>query len=929
MVAIQHQGRWTNWSRRLGVLAFAVALPSGTAAAQGEEDTDSGQDTANEGQVEEEIVVTGTRLLRGDPTARVEVISAEDIAMQGLTTFEDVIRSLPQNFSTINSTNSLIFGSDLLDANLGALGLGAATANLRGFGSKNTLVLLNGKRLAGISSSAQQLATNLNDIPAAAIDRVEILLDGGAAVYGSDSVAGVINVITKKDYTGATVGGKVEQSSTGGHARSANVYVGTGWGSGSVSAVVARNQGDPIKTAKTGYRTRDYSTRYGGDQRYNFISPSYCDTRSGVVGTSRWGPLNMILPPGNDGRNAQPEDFGTVTIDDCQERIHADIGGSSDRLSLTTSLLQSFGADEQLQLRADLLWSETETESAVTTFGFSSILVPASNAFNNFGSDVYVRYNADTETELGLLPMVEQANVQEQLRYVLSASYEFRDDLRLVLDYTKAESSSDGDQYMFAPPSTRIDDEARFERLNSLLASSDPSEALNVFGDGTGQNPTIAEFYRSFANSLDHTHVRSIEPKLQGELFDVPGGRLGYVVGAEFRKEWVETPGDDFYEGYVGTSTPTVELDAYFLETTVPLIGLGNGSPFAERLTLSLQARNDAYSATGSVENNANGEPIFVDVEYTNTVYRVGMLWSPADNLDIQASRSEAFTTPSFTSIFGGTTRSFNTQQPDPLLNNQWVPVTLSFGPNPELRPEQSTNLTVSADWRPTMVEGLEVKAAWSSIDLEDRVASSYQLSGLLPPEVYGNLSQFFVRDANGNLTEVISRSINIARRADERVDLEVGYTMGTDFGTIRPRLIYHRVLDMFDQAVPGADEFRFFGESVGVDKYSLRGNVSVIAGAITADLWVNHTPGYINNDRENAFSPLPNEPVGSRTTTDLTVAYEMDNGLLFRGGGRNIFDRGFPYMLSSSGRPYDSQRVDLRKRVLFFEVKYETGGGQ
>ena len=922
MTTMQDDCVWASWARGIGILIVAIALP---AAAQGE--AGDGDAAADDDEVVDEVIVTGTRLVGGDPTARVQVISAEDIAMQGLTTFEDVIRSLPQNFATINSTNNLLFGSDLLDANLGALGLGAATANLRGFGSKNTLVLLNGKRLAGISSSAQQLAANLNDIPAAAIDRVEILLDGGAAVYGSDSVAGVINVITKKDYTGATVGGKVEHSSTGSNRRSASVYVGTGWGGGNVSAIIARNQSDPIKTAKTGYTTNDYSARYGGDQRYNFINPSYCDTRSGVVGTSRWGPLNMILPEGNDGRNAQPADFGTITIDDCLERIPEDIGGSTDGISLTTTVLQNFGADEQLQLRADLLYSETETQSAVSTFGFSSILVPASNAFNNFGRDVYVRYNADTEIELGLLPMVEQANVQEQRRYVLSATYKFTDNLRLELDYTKAESSSDGDQYMFAPPSTRIDDPARYERLSSLLASSDPSEALNVFGDGTGQNPTIAEFYRSYANALDHTHVRSIEPKLYGELFDVPGGRLGFVLGVESRKEWVEEPEDDFYEGYLGTSTPTVELDAYFLETTVPLIGRGNDRRFAERLTLSLQARYDSYSSTGSVENNENGEPIFIDAEYTNTVYRVGVLWSPADNLDIQASRSEAFSTPSFTSIFGGTTRSFNTLQPDPLLNNAWVPVKLTFGPNPDLLPEQSVNLTVSAEWRPSMIEGLEVKAAWSSVDLEDRVASSFQLRGLLPPEVYGNLSQFFVRDPEGNLTEVISRSINIARRADERLDLEIGYSMGTNFGTIRPRLLYHRVVDMFDQPVPGADEFSFYGESVGVDEYKLKGNVSMIAGSVTADLWVNYTPGYINNDHENAFSPLPNEPVSSRTTTDVTVAYEMDNGLVFRGGGRNIFDRGFPYMLSSSRRPYDSKRVDLRGRVLFFEVKYEMGG--
>ena len=169
----------TSCARRTGLWFAAVGLGLGTAVAHGAEGTDTAQETAAEDQVDE-VIVTGTRLLGGDATARVEVITAEDIAMQGLTTFEDVVRSIPQNFSTINNSNSLLFGSDLLDTNLGALGLGAATANLRGFGSKNTLVLLNGKRLAGINSSAQQLAANLNDIPAAAIDRVEVVLDGGS-----------------------------------------------------------------------------------------------------------------------------------------------------------------------------------------------------------------------------------------------------------------------------------------------------------------------------------------------------------------------------------------------------------------------------------------------------------------------------------------------------------------------------------------------------------------------------------------------------------------------------------------------------------------------------------------------------------------------------------------------------------------------------
>lgn len=330
------------------------------------------------------------------------------------------------------------------------------------------------------------------------------------------------------------------------------------------------------------------------------------------------------------------------------------------------------------------------------------------------------------------------------------------------------------------------------------------------------------------------------------------------------------------------------------------------------------------------MENDAEGNPIIVKAGYSNTVVRVGTMWRPTETLRVQASRSEAFRTPSVSRVFGGTNRSIESNFVyDPLKNPPWVPALLSFGPNPDLRPEQSTNYTFTMEWNPRTLEGLQVKAGWSSIDLEDRVASNSELSGLLPVEVYGNLPEFFVRDENGDLIEAISRSVNISRRADERLDLEVSYRMSTDFGTIRPRLIYHRVLDMFDEAVPGSGEFAFYGESVGVDKYKLDANVSLIAGAVTADLWVRHIPSYTNNDHEASFSPLPNERVASYTTVDLTAAYEMDNGLLFRVGGRNILDRDFPFMLSRNRRPFDDKRVSVHKRILFFEAKYQFGGGE
>ena len=855
---------WVRFGR-IGLVA--MLLTAGAAWAQ-EAEGDAAE--ADDEDIVEEVIVTGTRLQGGDPTARVDVITADEIARQGLTSVEDVIRSIPQNFSTINSSNSLLFGSDLLDQNLGALGLGAATANLRGFGSKNTLVLVNGKRLAGIASSAQQLAANLNDIPAGAIERIEISHDGGSAVYGSDAVAGVINIITKRDFKGLSFGGKIEDSSTGGDAQSGNLYGGFGWGSGNASVIFTMSSSDPVKAAATGYTTNDYSARYGGDQRYNFIGTGFA--RSGTVALSRWGPASLILPPGNDGRNAQPGDFVALQSSDYLDVVRDEVQGGADSQSVTASLLQNFGAREQFQIRADLLMSETETKSAVSTFGFSSIRVPASNAFNNFGHDVYVGYYADTEIEQGLLPQVEQRDLQSGLQYVLSASYAFNDNLRLEVDYTKSESSSDGDQFMFAPPSTRVDDPARFQRLTELIASSDPSVALNLFGDGTGQNSTISEFYRSYADDLDDTHIRIVEPKLIGKLWNLPGGEVGFVVGTERRTSWTETPGDDFNEGFIGTDRPTVDLTAYFFEGTLPLVGEGNSRPLLKRFVLSVQSRYDSYQVEGSIEDDDDGDPILIDAEFSNTVTRVAFAWHPSETVIVRGSRSEAFQTPTVSNLFGGTQRRIEgTFIYDPLATPNFVFGTLSFGPSPDLLPESSTNLTLGVDWNPSGIEGLQIRTAWSSIDFQNRIASGNQLRGLLPVEVYGNLPEFFVRNEDGTLREAISRSVNISRRADERLDLEVSYHMNTPFGTVRPRVVYHRVLDMFDEAKPGTGEFSFYGESIGVDKYKLNANVSLISGRTTADLWIRHTPGYINNDHENAFRPLPNEPVASYTTVDLT----------------------------------------------------------
>lgn len=186
----------------------------------------------------EEQVVTGSRLEGGDPSARTYSYTAEDIAARGVSTLEDFFRTLPWTYSSITTqTNTSDFyqGTDQ-EGEYVELGLGISTVNLRNMGSANTLVLLNGRRIAG--TGEEDDFANILTIPLSAIERVDIQLDGASAVYGSDAIGGVVNFVTKRNYSGLSVDYRHEFSSTDADQTKASITGGYAWGSGNLTAIL-------------------------------------------------------------------------------------------------------------------------------------------------------------------------------------------------------------------------------------------------------------------------------------------------------------------------------------------------------------------------------------------------------------------------------------------------------------------------------------------------------------------------------------------------------------------------------------------------------------------------------------------------------------------------------------------------------------------
>jgi iron complex outermembrane receptor protein len=178
----------------------------------------------------EEIVVTGTHIHNAEPVVPVITITHDDIVNQGYTTLDQVIEQLPQNFKAGASqeSNPISVAGNGASQNYGY----ASGVNLRGLGANATLVLLNGRRLAPTAYGGM---TDISQIPVSAIERVEILTDGASAIYGSDAVAGVVNVITRRDYSGVELGGRVDSISEGKTPNhGANFLGGTSWDRGDV-----------------------------------------------------------------------------------------------------------------------------------------------------------------------------------------------------------------------------------------------------------------------------------------------------------------------------------------------------------------------------------------------------------------------------------------------------------------------------------------------------------------------------------------------------------------------------------------------------------------------------------------------------------------------------------------------------------------------
>ena len=964
-----------------------------------EEDTKKSNDETDDAivdQLVEEVIVTGTRLQAGDPSANVVVFTAEDIIARGVSNLEEFFRTVPWAFSSISTQTNLVGGAGTAgdtDVVLGDEGLGVATVNLRALGSANTLVLVDGRRVASIAGYSGGNIVNLLNIPLSAIERVEIQIDGASAVYGADAIGGVVNFITRSRFTGLSVSYRQEDSAHDADRGRLSASGGLGWekfGRGQIFVNLSRSESDAINNRKI-WTSKDLTDQYGPEFDLNreawplepsqpgvackpFPNQSVSRYRYGL--SCDWSDYTYYqLPPDHDGVGATVDDFmvGKTNTDVRRnfhrpDYIHPQNGVYNTTDSFTVNMSQYLLED--LRIHAKVLYSNSASSRDLLTT-FVVVPVPASNAYNPFGVDIPVSYWPVHEIESGKFKRASANSEYEQRNLNVGLDWTFGTGHELNVGATR--SYSNGWSLRNRISFFRYRSDPTAEEFWRRLESSDPAVALNLFGNGTAQTEWFDELLTNYTGPyFSKSEIRYFDVVLRGPLFNIWGGPVRYVVGAENRKTVFWKALDESRRGgdlrarqerdTFGTERPTTNVRAYFTELSVPIVGKRNARPGLRSLVLSLQVRRDVYERTaaqgatfepaefpvfhvyvpgrGWVETTrylpgALREANLVSIRDVSNTPRIGLQYSPVDSLILRASWSRSFVPPLFGYTFGtGSPRNLTRGGYDPYHPDGRVYLRIPYvweQYSSDVRPEYADRWALSFEWTAASIPGLRWRVDWSRVDHTDKV---YDTGSLVRefPEIGFALPEIVTRDADGYATGIRYVPFNLAEKYSEIVETTVSYDFETRFGHFDSSLTYTGVLDEYFTIAEGHDRIDRVGTAYGSDRYNLTGQLTWNWRQFTANLFARHVPTY-TNDRtgtcvfvvgrcEQQFEDRPALEVEAFAIFDLSLTYQFKNGLRLSGGGRNIFDTDSPTVWEDY--PYDPVRWDARGRVLYLELNWE-----
>jgi iron complex outermembrane receptor protein len=714
----------------------------------------------------EHVIVTGYVVPRiGDGPAPVTSLDNNYAQRRGATTVQSVLQSLPQNVGSFTPA---------VDAGLNIVP-GASSVNLHGLGENNTLVLIDGQRQ--VPFPLAQYGTfnfvDINSVPLAAVDRIEILRDGASATYGADAIAGVVNIILKDEYNGADLythygvtqrgdGAEYRASLTGGIASKL-------WNDESKFSIISAfdyYELDPIKASDRSFSSNpDHSSR-----GYNNGSA----TRGNRLQTIDPNTGNFVLErPGLNGIGVKPSDFAQGSPNSMVPFYnfapYLNLISREQRIGDFTKI--KFEPTNFLRFYDSFSYQHQEENTQITPTPIvnssDGLVVPASNPYNPYGQDIPIYYSA-----LDAGPRQKIVTIDTTRNVVGVQLFNLPNNWFVDASYLYAESDFDNKGRNFLSTS-RLQDALGGSVVGLAGQYYNPFRDNSIYRDATNIALINSAKVPIFDQARSSLAIWSF--KAGGELFSLPSGAMTLGLGLEYRddkiidyKDIYSQSNDVFGVRSKGSNGRRWVRSGYY-ELTVPILGDKWSFPSARLFEIVVAQRYDEYSDFGSA-----AKPKF------------SFRYKPLDDFTIRGSYSEGFRAPSIAELFSGQTRGFVTGRGliDPKTGSVGNILVIS-GSNPNLKPELAYSYYLGGVWAPAskdpayspvgFLNGLNVYVDYYSVEKRNNI------TGVDPQFILNHESLFpgaVVRNAGGMVLAINNSFQNIGRLETDGFDF--GFTYST-----------------------------------------------------------------------------------------------------------------------------------------------------
>ena len=883
-----------------GVAASLTGM-SATAFAQ-EEEADKELD---------KVRVTGSRISRVDLEGPepVTVISREDIDASGDISVAEVLRG-----STFNS-----FGS--FKESSGSSAQSQATVSLRGVGSQRTLVLLDGRRISYAPTLSG--AANLNTLPLASVERIEILRDSASAVYGSDAIGGVINVILRKDFEGVQLSaGMGRPTQDGGDEASGSIVGGISSARGNLLFSLEHSERDRIFNgdrlfSRTGLSSFGFPGSFGAtDPVSGAFAGTFPDARCPAGG------------PRFDGSQFQDSNStGTGPGNLCQfnyARTSAN-EASIRRDNLFVNGTFEISDDTQFFGRATITKAFSFGRYAPTpqvggspflpTMGFDNPNNPTIGGVDTNGDGVGDIVSGATNGAFDL--SIFYRNVPGGFRDGLVDDILFDS----IAGFNGTLDFMGGSEWEVAVQHSRQTSQSSDFGFasRSLTQQVIDDGTFDIFGvnDPNGPDPAIARSFAVDGFTNNESRIFGFDAQISFDLFQMNNGPVPLVVGIEygdelFSQNFDEQQNQGNIDGSAGGADIQGDRSRYsvFAETNIPLASLFN---------VGIAARFDHYNDFGDTVNP-----------------KVSLEFRPLDTLLLRATYGTGFRAPTLANLFGTPAQSFNgavdtlrcnasgggvpnapgLPQGNPCLTTQYQNFS---GGNVNLDAEESDSYNVGVVWNP--IDDFSVTVDYYNIEFDQQI-STIPLQQILNNEAAGvgpGGTQNVFRGNNGKINFIQAGLTNLSGVKTSGVDLDVTYSFGFEtFGDFTARGAVSHVLDFETETNPGSGFTDFIAGNFVPD---YRANLSL--QWTKGDVGVNLIGEFIeaSDDGTTLAGGYANE-LGSWTTWNLQFNYATPWDGRLAIGARNLFDKDPPLNQSLSHPFYSNQLHDIYGRVPY--VRYE-----